>query len=93
MSTRKQYVENLRTKLDKTNVTIRELEARMLGTAAEDAERYRIAAVKEIHREAQNKLVDIENAAEDAWEHLKEGAETAWHAVKESLAKAKADFQ
>jgi hypothetical protein len=93
MSTRKEYIESLRTKLDETNAAIRELEGRILAKTAEDAERYRIKAVKELHREAQNKLVEIENAAEDAWEHFKEGAEVAWNAVKESLSKAKADFQ
>jgi hypothetical protein len=87
MSTRTEYMDSLRTKLDETNARIRELEVR-----PEDAERYRIEAVKEIHREVWNRLVDIENAAEDAWEHLKEDAETAWNALKESLAEAKADF-
>ena len=79
MKNRDEYVELVKSRLDAWNSDIHKLEA--LIEEAEEGAKHRLKEqVESLHRhrkEAQDQIVRIEDAAEDAWHELAKGAEEA----------------
>jgi len=95
MSNREAYEQKLQAKLDERQAEIDKLKARAKGAEA-DA---RIEHQKEIddleaqRDEARQKLAELREAGDDAWEDVKDGAERAWNSLSESFVKARSRFK
>jgi hypothetical protein len=95
MTTRREYIEKLKTKLDEWDADIDELEANALKTKAdlkyelED----QIASLKIKRDIARAKLLELMDSGEDAWQDIKDGVDEAWNSLKLAIEKARSHFQ
>ena len=81
MTTKKlEYEKRLQIQLDEFSAEIDRLKARA-DEAEEPWHQQQIAMVQEKHSQAKEKLAELRDAGDDAWEDMKEGITTAWHAV------------
>ena len=94
MTTRHEYIEKFKNKLDEWDADIDELEAQAQKTRAdlkfelED----QITSLKVKRDIAELKLSEIKDASEEAWEDFKTGAEEAWGDLKDAIEKARSHF-
>jgi hypothetical protein len=94
MTTRHEYIEKFKDKLDEWDADIDELEAQAQKTKAdlkfelED----QITSLKVKRDIAKLKLSEITDASEEAWEDVKTGAEEAWSDLKSAMEKARSHF-
>jgi hypothetical protein len=94
MTTRHEYIEKFKNKLDEWDADIDELEAQAQKTKAElkfELED-QITSLKVKRDIAKLKLSEIMDASEEAWEDFKTGAEDAWSDLKSAMEKAKSHF-
>ena len=94
MSTRKEYTEALKSKLDEWNQKIDDLEAKGEEVDADMRAQYRkqIQELKRRRDETEQKLNQLQDAGDEAWEDLKDGADEAWDALESALDRAKSRF-
>ena len=94
MTTRHEYIEKFKNKLDEWDADIDELEAQAQKAKAdlkyelED----QITSLKVKRDIAELKLSEIKDASEEAWEDFKTGAEEAWGDLKDAIEKARSHF-
>ena len=94
MTTRHEYIEKLKNKLDEWDAEIDEFEANALKTKAdlkyelED----QIASLKIKRDIARAQLLELMDSGEDAWEDIKEGVDEAWTNLKLAIEKARSHF-
>ena len=94
MTTRHEYIEKFKNKLDEWDADIDELEAQAQKTKAElkfELED-QITSLKVKRDIAKLKLSEIMDSSEEAWEDFKTGAEEAWSDIKSAMEKAKSHF-
>ena len=95
MTTRSEWIAQLQTTLDELDARIDDLEAR--GRRKEGAAKTeitaRIAALRENRDAARQKLSDVDDAGDSAWEQLKDGAGKAWHQIAGTMKEAKEAFE
>ena len=90
MTTRHDYIEKLKNKLDEWDVEIDELEAKAQQTTSElrfELED-QISALKLKRDQARLKATEIMESSEEAWEDLKTGVDEAWQDLKNAIEKA-----
>ena len=94
MTSRHEYIDKLKEKLDEWDADIDELEARAQNTKTElEFEiKDQITALKLRRDIMKLKLNEIRDSSEEAWEDIKAGAEEAWADVKDAMKKAKSHF-
>ena len=94
MTTRHDYIEKFKNKLDEWDADIDELEVRAQQTKAElETELVDQLASLRVKRDlAKLKLAEMMDAGEEAWEDIRQGADEAWASLKEALEKARAHF-
>ena len=94
MTSRHEYIDKLKDKLDEWDADIDELEerAQKAKTNLEFELKDQITALKLKRDIAKLKLAEIKDASEEAWEDIKAGAEEAWADVKDAMDKAKSHF-
>lgn len=94
MTSRHEYIDKLKDKLDEWDADIDELEdrARKTKTELQFELQDQITALKLKRDIAKLKLSEIKDASEEAWEDIKAGAEEAWADVKDAMKKAKSHF-
>jgi predicted nucleic acid-binding Zn-ribbon protein len=94
VTSRHEYIDKLKEKLDEWDADIDELEARAQNTKTElEFEiKDQITALKLRRDIMKLKLNEIRDSSEEAWEDIKVGAEEAWADVKEAMKKAKSHF-
>jgi len=95
MTTRHEYIEKFKEKLDEWDSDIDELEARAQRVKADikfEAED-QMAGLRHKRDLARLKISEIRDASEEAWEDLKEGADDAWSSLKEALEHARSHFK
>ena len=95
MSTKDAYEKQLQAQLDEFSAEIDRLKARA-DQAEADAEPWlhkQVEALQEKHRAAKEKLGELKEAGDDAWEDLKAGIVAAWDSVGEALKSAKKRFE
>ena len=94
MTSRHEYIDKLKEKLDEWDADIDELEerAQKAKTNLEFELKDQITALKLKRDIAKLKLAEIKDASEEAWEDIKAGAEEAWADVKDAMDKAKSHF-
>ncbi|MGB5737520.1 MAG: hypothetical protein WBM40_24085 [Thiohalocapsa sp.] len=98
MSSREDYLNKLKTKLDEWDADIDRLEAKareaQTNAQAEVQEQYRkqIDNMREMREEAMARYSEMQGAAADAWEAMAEGTEKAWNAWLAAFEEARSKF-
>jgi len=94
MSSRTEYLEKFKAKLDEWNADIVTLEAKAHESQAEaQAEYYKqVEALRKMRDDAQKQYGEMQNAATDAWDMLAEGTEKAWTAWADAFSDARSRF-
>ena len=95
MTTRDAYVKKLKEQIDRWNTEISKLEVKATAPLIGMKDAYD-KQIKELHTQQkamQQKVRDIQQASDQAWDHLREGADTAWKAMEESFKKAWSIFK
>jgi uncharacterized coiled-coil DUF342 family protein len=89
------YVQQLKAKMDEWNAEIDKLKAKADQAKAGSKIEYQkqMEDLREKRNKFQNRITEIEQAGEGAWEDLKQGVESSWEALKLSLSKAKSRFK
>lgn len=90
MTTRHDYIEQFKEKLDEWDSEIDELEAKAQKARADikfevEDQLTSLRAKRDL---AKLKIAEIKDASEDAWLDLKAGADDAWGSLKHALEKA-----
>lgn len=95
MTTRNEYVEQLKNNLDKWNADLAKWEEKARGAKNDLKIEYemRLDALRKQRDEAAAKLKEVQASSGEAWQELKAGADTAWAAMREAFDKARAHFQ
>ena len=94
MTTRHEYIEKLKNKLDEWDADIDEFEANAQKTTTElkfELED-QITALKVKRDIAKLKLAELMDAGEEAWQDIKDGADEAWGSLKQAIDKARSHF-
>ena len=94
-SKRDEYLQQLKTKLDEWNAEIDVLEEKAGRLAAEAKQRYdkQIEEAKARRDELQDKLAELTQAGDAAWDDLKSGIDLAWEALSNAVSSAKSKFE
>jgi chromosome segregation ATPase len=95
MTTRKEYVEQLKNKLDEWNAELGKWEEKARGAKKDLTIDYemKLEDLRKKREEAAAKLKEVQASSEEAWRDLKAGADSAWAAMREAFDKAKTHFQ
>jgi uncharacterized coiled-coil DUF342 family protein len=94
MKTRDDYVAEMKAKLDVWNAAIDALEAKARKRQAQTAEDFtaQVNELKSKRDEVKDRLQEIQNASEDAWERLETGAERIWDDMKQAFEETSKTF-
>ncbi len=94
MTTRKEYIEQFKTKLDEWNADIGKWEEKARGAKNDLTIEYemRMDDLRKKRDEATARLKEVQASSEDAWKDLKAGTDSAWAALREAFDKAKTHF-
>jgi uncharacterized coiled-coil DUF342 family protein len=89
------YVQHLKVKMDEWNVEIDMLQAKADQAKAEAKIEYheQIEELRTKRKEIEDKMAELQQAGEGAWEDLKQGLENSWEILKGAFAKAKSRFE
>lgn len=95
MKERDEWVENAKAKLDEWNEEMDEIEAKARVAKAEQKARYQrlLASLREYRDRLRNRISEVEEAGDTAWDELKEGAERGWRSLQEGFRAALEEFQ
>jgi uncharacterized coiled-coil DUF342 family protein len=95
MSNRDAYVEKMKAKLDEWNAEIDKLAAEADQADAETKIEYnkQIVDLRAKRKEMEDKIAEVQQAGEGAWEDLKQGIENSWEILKTSFNRAKSRFE
>lgn len=90
MTSRDEFVENLKSSIDEWNTQIGEIETKMSSASADAQARYaeQIAEASKFRAEAQAKLADAMKISQDAWDSYRISAEAAAKDISEGFRKA-----
>jgi len=95
MNTRTEYVESLKTRLDKWNADIAKWEAKAKVTQTDMRIEYemQLETLRKRRDEAMAKMKELQASSGDAWKDMTAGADAAWAAMREAFDKASSHFQ
>lgn len=95
MTTRKEYIEGLKTQLDKWNEEITKWEAKAKVTKTDMRIDYemQLEALRKQREQAAEKLQALQATAGEAWKDMVLGADEAWKKMREAFEKASSHFQ
>ncbi len=95
MSTRNEYIEQLKQNLDRWNDEFAQLEAKakVARTDLQIEYQMQLEALKVHREEASAKLKELQASGGEAWKELSAGADSAWAAMREAFEKASSHFQ
>ena len=91
MSSRDEYLEKFKAKLDEWNADIGKLEERARDAQAEMQAEYReqLEALRRARDEALKEYDKVQGAAVDAWDAIAQGADKAWQAWTDAFEDAR----
>lgn len=94
MSKRDEYVKKLKVKLDDWNTDLDKLEAKAEHVKEDLKEKYHeeINVVRERRSDIKDKLKELVNCSENAWEELKLGAEEVGEKLNEAIERVHSKF-
>jgi len=92
---KKEYEKKLQAQLDEWSAEIDKLKAQAEGEKADKKIEYyeQIDKLKSMKASANEKLTELQNASDDAWEDLKAGIENAWSSLGDALNSARSRFK
>lgn len=95
MGKREEYIDKLAAQLKEWSAKIDELKARADKTAAEKKIELnkQVEALNSKRQEARQKLQQLKEAGEGAWESIQSGAEKAWRDLREAVNSAVEKFK
>ncbi len=95
MTTRNEYVEQLKSKLDEWNHEITHWEEKARAKKNDLTINYEMTLddLRKKRDDANVKLKELQASSENAWQDLKAGADSAWAAMREAFDKARTHFQ
>jgi uncharacterized coiled-coil DUF342 family protein len=95
MNTRDAYVEKLKSQLDEWNADIDKLQAKADQAEAETRIEYqkKLEDLRAKRKDVEEKIVQLQNAGDSAWEDLKQGIENSWEILKVSFTRSKSEFE
>lgn len=95
MGNRHEYVESLKKKLDDWNAKIDELEVKAKLAEMENRSKYEseISNLKKQREEIKEKIDQMPQSSEKAYEELRKGVERAWDVLGDAYKKAKDQFK
>ena len=91
MTARDTYIRKMRAQLDEWSDELDRLETRLKREEAEREPGYQeyISRLRQGREQMRQKLTQIQEASEDAWEDLKAGVEDTWNKLKDDFKKAR----
>ena len=95
MSTRDEYIRKMQAKLEEWNAEIDKLteKAGEVSAGARNEYNEQIESLKAKQAAARQKIEELQQAGEGAWEDLKSGIELAWTAIGEAINSARSRFK
>lgn len=95
MSSRDEYIRKMQAKLEEWNTEIDTLTAKAVDVTADVKNEYneQIESLKTKQAAARQKIEELQQAGESAWEDLKSGIELAWTAIGEAIDSARSRFR
>lgn len=95
MSSRDEYIRKMQAKLEEWNAEIDTLTAKADEVTADVKNEYneQIESLKARQAAARQKIEELQQAGESAWEDLKSGVELAWTAIGEAIDSARSRFR
>jgi len=95
MSTRDDYIKKIKDQIDDWNTDITEVEGKARQASAEIKTQYAqsLEALRAERDAAHQKIEEIIEASDDAWDEIRESAEDFWERSKAAYAAAKAEFK
>lgn len=89
------YVQKLKPELDEWNAGMDKLAAKADQAEAEAKIRYykELEDLRAKRRDLEDKIAQLQQAGEGAWEDLKQGLENSWEILKTSFTRAKSEFE
>jgi len=95
MTSRDQYLEQFKTRLDEWNAEIDKLEKNARDAQADAKTRYekQLSELREMRDDAQKRLAEMQAASSEAWDAMAKGAEKAWQAWADAFEDARSKFK
>jgi hypothetical protein len=95
MSMKEAYEQKLQAQLDEWGAEIDKLKAKTDNAEADAQLEYykQIEELRSMQESATNKLAELKDAGDDAWEDLKAGIESAWDSLGSALKSAYSRFK
>lgn len=95
MSMKEAYERKMRAQLDEWDAEISKLKARADKAQADAQLEYykQIEDLRERQRRANEKLDELRQASDTAWQDLRAGVESAWDSMAEAMRKASSRFK
>ena len=89
------YVQKLKAKMDEWNAEIDKLAAKADQADAEAKIEYhkQLEDLRAKRKDLEDKIAELQQAGDGAWEDLKQGLENSWDILKTSFSKAKSEFE
>lgn len=95
-SSREKYIEKRETEIDKWNVELEKLEAKIMAAGidakAKLEHKDHVQFIRHKCDDAKKKLSEIQSADNETWEDLKGGLESIWTNVTDGFDKVRAKF-
>ncbi len=94
MSSRDDYLDEFKAKLDEWNAEIDKLESNARQAQADAKLQYdkQLEALREMRDDAQTKFSEMQNTTADAWDAMLQGTEKAWETWTNAFAEARSKF-
>lgn len=95
MSMKQAYEKKLRAQLNEWSAEIDKLKAKADKAEAEAQVEYyeKIEELRTMQRDVANKLIELEESSDDAWEDIKAGINSAWDSLDGALKSAAQRFK
>ena len=95
MTSRDEYLQNFKDKLDEWNTDIDALEAKTRNAQADMQAQYRkqLEAMREMRDDALKRYNELQGATVEAWDVMAQGTEKAWQAWVDAFAEARSKFK
>lgn len=95
MSERQHYIDKIQARLDQWNAEIEKLQAKSREAEADSKidHQKQIETLRERRDAAEQKIGDVRNASDDAWQDAKAGLDKAVDDLSSAFDKAKSRFQ
>jgi uncharacterized coiled-coil DUF342 family protein len=95
MGMKEAYERKLRSQLDEWKAEIGKLKAKADGAEADAQLKYykEIEELRTMQDHANQKLVELKEAGDDAWEDLKAGIDSAWESLSSAVKSAASRFK